>query len=307
MPSEIGAGASGATWGSARASDSSTSSAGSCAMGCPRCRMPVDPEGDFCEHCEHWLRPGQCRFCYSDLPVEAAFCVECGSPQAGFNCPRCGRHDFFDFCPGCGNALSEAAESALNALASDPLLAAEHLADSPAPSRDDASPRPLSSDVVDEPPPVVPAPVAPARRRLFAPETFQAMPPEASRAPASSPAVDDPGVPTNSARADATRPSQDLLAELAAREQAALRLSQASATPSAKLMERPIEAMIEEAAARTFDSPQEARRFHMAFASRVASSQRVPKAWRCHRYSCVHQGPHQCSAPQFGGTWLFGS
>lgn len=80
---------------------------GACGHGslCPQCSAPCNG-CDFCESCGHWLLTGQCRFCYEPLLPEAQFCHECGCDQEGLWCAHCNQRCHFDFCTGCGEALS---------------------------------------------------------------------------------------------------------------------------------------------------------------------------------------------------------
>lgn len=284
---------------------------------CPGCRSPVDPEGDFCERCRTWLKPGQCRFCYQDLPTDAAFCVECGSPQAGFDCAGCGRHDYFDFCPGCGDPLSEAAAAALQALAEDPAFAPSTGQDAgegaTLKARESASDASRAAgeaaDAAFAQTPRAPPPAAVVRRRLFSRGRLDAMDEGGKAAPAPAMRVE---APTERARESGGAPPADLddtqrqaiLADLAARDQAARGVAAAARQPVARVVERSVEQVLEESAQRTFENPQDARRFHMALAQQLARHSLHPKSWRCHRYGCVHRGPHECSAPQFGGVWV---
>jgi len=275
---------------------------------CPACSLPVDPEGDICEHCRAWLKVGQCRFCYQDLPTEASFCIECGSPQAGFDCPKCGQHDYFDFCPGCGDALSEAAAAALNALADDPCLnpasagvqeaGKSSEATSASPGSLEARP---SANLSSRPPPPASPPV---RQRLFSRDRLQSF--EDAR-PAdvpswAQPPVDQQTGPQGGEQEERQR--QAVLAELAALEQAAQRIGSEAGSPGVHVVARPLQQMLNEIQKRTFANAQDARRFHMALVRRLETEDPRPHKWRCNRFSVLHAGPHLCAAPQFGGVWV---
>jgi hypothetical protein len=285
---------------------------------CPGCRSPIDPEGDFCERCQTWLKTGQCRFCYHDLPIDASFCVECGSPQAGFDCTRCGHHDYFDFCPGCGDPLSEAADAALKSLADGSTFAPSAMDEDPG-DKSTLDARNFVSDVlpaVSENVDVAfmqssqaPLPAPTVRRRLFSKDRLVVFDSSQSAVPSGATCTTAASGRTSEesdSRANFIDDSQRLaiLAELAARDQAARGVAAAERQPIARVVERTVKQLLEESAQRAFASPQDARRFHMALGLQIERRRQQPKGWRCHRYGCVHRGPHECAAPQFGGVWL---
>lgn len=64
-------------------------------------------------------------FCQKPIPEGAAYCPECGQPQAGIPCPSCGTTNIFDFCSKCNAPLSEAAHAMMVQAATDPKIKAD--------------------------------------------------------------------------------------------------------------------------------------------------------------------------------------
>jgi hypothetical protein len=94
------------------------------AMACPACGHGVAPESDICEQCGGWLLTGQCVFCLEPADPALPFCSSCGNGSQGSACPHCGAWSIFDFCAGCGGAVTERAAVMFDALAEDEALSA---------------------------------------------------------------------------------------------------------------------------------------------------------------------------------------
>jgi predicted amidophosphoribosyltransferase len=87
---------------------------------CPNCGNAVRLTADICENCAHWLKEGQCCFCYAEVKAGQKFCRECGNPPTGITCPNCKTFSHFDFCPNCNAALSKRALPYLDAFRQSP-------------------------------------------------------------------------------------------------------------------------------------------------------------------------------------------
>jgi hypothetical protein len=69
-----------------------------------------------------------------------------------------------------------------------------------------------------------------------------------------------------------------------------------------------IKPLLDDAASRTFADAQEARRFTMALLESIPGVRGLTvRGWLCNRFSCLHDNPNGCSAPQFGGKWIVDS
>ncbi len=90
---------------------------------CPACGNAVRVTADICEHCSHWLKEGQCCFCYTEVKAGQKFCRECGNPPLGITCPQCNTFSHFDFCPSCNTALSKRSRPYLEAFQQSPAFA----------------------------------------------------------------------------------------------------------------------------------------------------------------------------------------
>jgi hypothetical protein len=254
------------------------------------------------------LRPGDCRFCYGQLPEGAAFCPSCGADRAGIACPGCGARSFFDFCSDCGIALTDAAAESGRQIVADPVVAEAlrklkeaSAAAGPSVAAEDG----ISASDQDAAPSIE---KTATRHGLFSTEQRQALLDltsdidrrdrelrlEVAQEAAKSREIAEQ-VQRNQAQA------QQRLADLQARRHDDVRL----ARDARVLVERSIVAdTIKQMQSRTFADQQEARRFFMAFQSTFANVGMSPKGWRCNRYGNVHSDPNRCSAPQFGGVWL---
>lgn len=275
---------------------------------CPHCGAEVGG-GDFCEACGHWLREGQCRFCYAELIDGATFCTECGNDQNGLWCSRCQANRFFDFCGGCGDALSDAAQQMAQQAPADPALAAAlqalHELGRQAP--------PVAPATLAPPPPSAGRPaglnLAASLRSVRDTEQRQAATAEAARQQA------------EAARREAEAARQAEQARLAAEQRRAAREAQDAAereqemaqsqasqlTLSAQLRaarER-VQALLAAAEGLTFADPQTARRHFMAMRVKLAREGQAPRAWRCNFADCEHDTPNECADPSQGGRWLF--
>jgi len=76
---------------------------------CAKCGKTNPPSSDICQYCHAWLLEGKCKFCYSPVDVEDAFCSECGKPKDGITCPKCRQLSIFDFCKHCGVPVTKEA------------------------------------------------------------------------------------------------------------------------------------------------------------------------------------------------------
>jgi len=81
---------------------------------CPKCGKGNPMSADICQFCHAWLLENQCKFCYAKISQEDQFCPECGKPQAGLPCPKCGQISIFDFCKNCGTPVTKEAITEIN-------------------------------------------------------------------------------------------------------------------------------------------------------------------------------------------------
>lgn len=56
------------------------------------------------------------------------------------------------------------------------------------------------------------------------------------------------------------------------------------------------------------DAPPQVQRDYltarkMEFITRTRTKVKI--GWKCKAYSCIHNGPNECSKPYGGGTWIF--
>lgn len=263
--------------------------------------------GDFCEACGHWLREGQCRFCYAELVEGATFCTDCGNDQNGLVCSRCQTTSFFDFCGGCGDALSEAAQQMAQQVPADAALATalQALHELGRQGQQEPPPSPVRS--------AAPAPVglnlAASLRSVRDTAQRQAATAEAARqqAEAARREAEAAGLAEQARQAAEQRRAAREAQEQAARQQE-MDLSQATQlTLSAQLRaarER-VQALLAAAEGLTFDDPQTARRHFMSMRVKLAREGQVPRGWRCNFAACEHGTPNECADPSQGGRWLF--
>jgi hypothetical protein len=231
------------------------------------------------------MHPGKCRFCYSVLTEGAAFCEECGCDQSGLWCEPCQTRSFFDFCGGCGAALSESGAAALAQQAQDPQLA--RLIDELK-----AAQQAADELMADEP-----VAAAPVRRRLLDPKVTQTLRALGAATPV---AVPQPAL----AGATVVGESESLRQS---RQEAIQQLGRSKLSLSERLRaakERAAQ-LASETATKTFADQQEARRYFMGFRKLLAAEGHPPRAWLCNAYHSEHETPNDCAAPHQGGVWLF--
>jgi hypothetical protein len=303
------------------------------AQGCPRCSAPAVPGarfctecgaslipncpacsaevlgGDFCQACGHWLLDGQCRFCYAALADGARFCEECGCNQSGLVCPRCQTTGFFDFCTGCGDAVSEKGQTLNRQAVQDPALeqALQSMRQMQAQLAELAE-----DEAPAAPPPKRTAPAAPAR--LIPREALQTLKDMEAAAQAQQGLDEERAAEAQAqaraAVAQASREAAEAQAQAqrqSLRQEAITQVQSARLTISAQLREaqRQVEALLKASESVTYATPQEARCGFMQLRSRLAALGKVPTGWRCVAYNCVHETPNDCANPAAGGTWVF--
>lgn len=276
---------------------------------CPQCGAEVGG-GDFCEACGHWLKTGQCPFCYAELVEGAAFCTECGNSQQGLRCARCQTQGFFDFCGGCGDALSELAQDLALAPPDDPALA-EALAQL---RQLDAATRQAQAQLAQVQAAAAPAPrpapppglnLGGALQSLRAGAALDAAAAQRARdeaakarAEAQARADDATAQAMQAARADALQAARQ--AEMAQSTATALGLS----AQLQQTRER-IKALMAASDQRSFPDAQSARRHFMQLRSQLIREGQQPTKWLCNWANCQHDNPNDCGNPSLGGRWLF--
>ncbi|WP_343628329.1 zinc ribbon domain-containing protein [Roseateles sp.] len=269
---------------------------------CPACASAV--HGDFCEACGHWLREGQCRFCYTALDKGAQFCEECGCNQSGMACAGCGRTSFFDFCTGCGDAVTERAQAAVQAPPTA-ALSAELVEIHALQAELEA----LADETSDH----EAAPPGPASR-LISRQTLDGLRDTVASLQRGEDQSREAGQQAEAARA-ATEAAARVRAEQAREDarQQTLRAGEVQSlqgrrlTLSARLRaarER-AQAIAAASEALRFSDGQQARCHMMAVRQQLAAEGLVPKLWRCNAFHAEHPTPNDCAKPEDGGVWIF--
>jgi hypothetical protein len=256
----------------------------------------------------------------------------------------CGTLNFFDFCSNCSKPLTEAAELAAAAVAGDPKVKAllEALREAPAEEPASAITEELAARP-GEPGrlgglggpggPTSPAGAADAagaradpspapapRRGMFSDQQRQAL----RGLTALVEEIKQAEQPQRDAEraqreAEAARQrAQEELQRVQAAEQEQLRQRQLQSDLDRKAVAKRgdgiaksisvmslVKPLLEEASARTFADPQEARRLTMALIESISAVRGLTvRGWLCNRFNCMHGNPNGCSAPQFGGKWI---
>jgi len=276
---------------------------------CPNCGAKTSPGADICQVCKTWLLEGKCKFCYAELPPEAAFCPVCGNPKDGIVCPNCGKLSIFDFCSSCGKPLTENAIKTLELAKDDPdakeIIDAvnqtaninSELAELEKLLNSETAPDAPDESAGDEPAP------APERKSLFSDTQLSAiMKMGENRDTAVQNRIEEEKKAEEKARLaeeeERKRQEQQRLAKLKqdqARKEA-LEKQQAKAAAA-------LNAIARKYAAKRFSTHQEARCWYL--------SHKFPNAigWLCNYTGTVHlypEGPNECGEPALGGCDYFG-
>jgi len=258
---------------------------------CPNCGAEAKPEADICEVCKAWLLEGQCMFCYAQIPPDAGFCAECGNPKDGIICPSCNILSIFDFCSKCGRPLTEGAVAAMELAEKDP--DAKKLVDSVkqtiAIDTELAEIEALlQSEGLSE---TGPSPVK-SKMGRFSDSKMAALLKTGSDADASAARkADEARKEEERAKKQDDEKKLSMIRDAQARK-ADLERQRAKAQADAEEAQRIL-------ANKTFQSQQDARRFHNAV--KIVG----PRKWRCNAYSVEHDnGPNDCANPALGGQWI---
>lgn len=276
---------------------------------CPQCHAHITSGADICERCGTWILRGQCKFCLSEVAEDASFCGECGNPQAGIICPKCGSLSIFDFCKRCDIPLSQQGREQVAIAKADPahkgllaslqeLVALDEQTDV---NLAMVNPSNTVADAVKE--------QLIQMRRIRERTTL----------------------PTGAITEEVTQRAELFNAEQ--RAQIALLESQVQAEEERKRVEAErlrIEAerrrkeqekrrrrileeamrVLHEMSAKTFSSNQEARRHFMSILSALPEEVRQHLTcsgslrWRCNYANVEHGDPNECGDPSQGGVWL---
>ena len=258
---------------------------------CPNCGAEAKPDADICEVCKAWLLEGQCMFCYAQLPPDAAFCAECGNPKDGIICPDCGILSIFDFCSKCGRPLTEGAIAAMELAEKDP--DAKKLVDSvketiAIDTELDEIEALLQSEGLSE---TGPSPVK-SKMGRFSDSKMAALLKTGSDADASAARkADEARKEEERVKKQDDERKLSMIRDAQARK-ADLERQRAKAQADAEEAQRIL-------ANKTFQSHQDARRFHNAM--KIVG----PRKWRCNAFGVDHDnGPNDCANPAQGGRWI---
>lgn len=287
---------------------------------CPHCGVNIVHPGDVCEHCGAWLLPGQCVFCYAPVHPADAFCGACGNLPEGIACPRCGKLSIFDYCSTCRIALTSQATQMEEALRSDPLVHAllEALQEeragmpvaepSPAPATPPLEGAPPEGAARSESRPEAQSGIRPETRLEVRPEVRPKARPEAPPEPVSPrDAQQAAGVLEQETEADECFGS-DLLQSLKAQDAAAATI--AAEAERQRSLEAEVRQRLAAAQQRSFETPQEARRFFNALTVVLEETNPMPSysVWICNAFGSTHPnpgGPNFCADPSQGGEVVY--
>ena len=260
---------------------------------CPNCGAAVSPEADICEACKTWLLEGQCMFCYAQLPPDADFCAECGNPKEGIMCHACGILSIFDFCSKCGKPLTEGAVAALELAKKDP--DAKKLVDSIQETiaieaelaEIEALIQSGGGDVDIET-----APPSQSKMGKFSDSKMAALLKTGTNMDAAAARKADEARKIEERTKRQEEEKRQNAIQAAQARKADLERQKAKALADAEEAQRILQN-------KTFQSQQEARRFHNAV--RMVG----PRKWRCNAYGTLHDnGPNDCAEPLRGGHWV---
>jgi len=245
---------------------------------CPACGNAVRVSADICEQCGHWLKTGNCCFCYSEVKPGQKFCRECGNPPLGINCPNCQTFSHFDFCHACNTPLSKRAKPFLEQMKQSPAFA-ELIALSKQMEQKTESP------AADKNASEIQTTIDQLKRYLQQFET-----------PADKKQTQDFSFTTENI--DAT----DALKKATAEQTI---LQQKDNTEAEQELMKKI-ALLQQ---QTFTDNQSARLFYTAIKilipEMVKTKEKRITGWLCNFAGVIHAAPHECSEPNLGGEWQF--
>jgi predicted amidophosphoribosyltransferase len=258
---------------------------------CPHCGAATTSGADICLVCKSWLLEGQCKFCYSPMPSEAAFCPECGNPKDGIPCPQCGKLSIFDFCTSCGIPLSDGAKAALELAATDP--GAKKMIEAVQEVVSIEAELAKLNELINTIPEVPPAPPQVKKERFSAVQMASLLKTDVN--------MDAAAV----RRADEERKAAEAAVKKAEEERRAKIREAETRKEELEKQKRDAFAAAQEEAQKikfkTFITHQSARAFHNA---------RRPKntvGWLCNFTNTIHpEGPNGCDEPGHGGYWYDG-
>lgn len=279
------------------------------AQKCPNCKAPSHPGSDICEGCGAWLLPGKCKFCMANVLETDEFCSECGNPQAGITCPRCGALSIFDFCKNCLIPLSRDGQDQITLAKVDPthgelLTALLEIASIASKSPDKRAPANQPS-----------ATTGALKEQLLQMHVIR------KRAELGAGAKYDKESPKRALFTEMQQEQIGLLdAQIEAEEERkrveierlrieAERKREEDEERRRVLIDQ-VNRALQQISRKTFSSGQAARRYYMSIISALPEQARASISisgqlrWRCHAYSNEHNGPSECADPSKGGVWL---
>lgn len=260
-----------------QASQAAALSQSDSACQCPNCGNAVNITADICEQCGHWLKEGQCCFCYAEVKAGQKFCRECGNPPAGKPCPNCNTFSRFDFCPSCNTPISKRSMPYLEAFRQSPaFLELVQLS--------------MATDSIT-PAPIINEQTAYQLDQL---KTYL------DQFEKTTNKKQEPGFTFSNQNVDAT----DALKKASQQEN----LSQKKDTTAADLELIKKIALLQQ---QTFTDNQSARMFYTAIKvllpELIKTQQKRIIGWLCNWAGVIHAAPHECSQPNLGGEWQYES
>lgn len=245
---------------------------------CPSCHSKVSPNADICENCGEWLLEGECKFCYADVGEEDAFCGECGNPVNGISCPQCGRLSIFDFCKSCHIPLSEDAKKMAGDAKDDPavqelfaLCESTKSAAVMADNKEGANRQ---------------------RKELLKMKAYMSKAAEKEKKRIPSPLFSD------RQREEISQKGKETEAEIIRIEEERRKAEEEERLRKEEEERKRLEKLLEEAAKKTFQTNQEARRYYNTFMPPGV------RGWLCNFTGTIHSCPEDCGEPWHGGYWV---
>jgi len=229
-------------------------------------------------------------FCYAHLTPDAGFCAECGNPKEGVRCTDCGILSIFDFCTQCGKPLTDGAHAALELAKSDPV--AKKLVDSIQESAAIESELAelealIKSEGLND---VAAAPIQ-SKMGKFSASKMAALLNTSTSMDAAAARKAEEAKKANEISKRKEDEKKQAAARAAQQRIAELQNQKAKALADAEDAQRALQN-------KTFQTQQEARRFHNAL-------KLTSMGWQCNYSGMIHtDGPNGCAEPLLGGRWV---
>ena len=246
---------------------------------CPFCGQTVGVGDEICLHCGHKLVL-YCTFCGAPMSPDDKECSQCGTSADGIICPKCGSLSFRAFCPVCNNALTRAAQKAVEKAQSDPKF-----------------------QQVQE----LVAQIGEMREQLFSIESIEdeedsddaevSVQEDDSRAFS----VEQGSIPE---KVEITK-EKTFPCPTVSQEKTVLK-------KQIETLEKDINQLLSEMLPPVGATPQQQRNFYCARKVEIVKKKEVtrsvkdPVGWVCNLCGCLHRQPSECAKPELGGRWIYG-